>query len=127
MSRAYSVDLRRRVIEAVQGGLSAHQAAERFAIGHSTAVLWVRRFREYGERGPRKMGKPPGSRLDPHAQYLLTLLEQTPDLTLAELVARLKRDREVQVGITALWSFLTRRGLTFKKKRRTPPNKSART
>lgn len=65
-------------IEALQGGLSAHQAAEQFAIGHSTALLRVRRFRECGERGPRKMGKPPGSRLHPHAEYLLSLLEQPP-------------------------------------------------
>lgn len=127
MSRAYSVDLRQRVIEAVQGGLSAHQAAERYAVAYSTAVLWVRRLRQHGEWGPRKMGRPRGSLLDPHAEYLLALLEQTPDLTLAELAARLKRERQVQVGITALWNFLNQQGLTFKKKRRTPPNRNART
>lgn len=126
MSRAYSVDLRQRVIEAVQGGLSAHQAAERYAIAHSTAVLWVRRFREHGEWAPRKMGRPRGSLLDPHAEYLLALLEQTPDLTLVEFAATLKQERQVQVSITALWNFLNQQGLTFKKKRRMPPNKSVR-
>ncbi len=56
MTRAYSQDLRERVLGATAEGLSARQAAERFGIGVSTAIVWVRRARvfidETGEVDP---------------------------------------------------------------------------
>ncbi|WP_416135572.1 IS630 family transposase [Azotobacter chroococcum] len=116
MARAYSADLRRRVVEAAMGGLSARQAAERFDVGTATAIVWVRRFREGGELVARRQGKPRGLRLDPHADYLLGLLEQTPDLTLAELAATLERERGIRVSLATVWTFLDRHGMTFKKK-----------
>ena len=45
MSRALSDDLRQRVIEAVDGGMSRRGAARRFGIGEATANRWVRRWR----------------------------------------------------------------------------------
>ncbi|MFD2406923.1 IS630 family transposase [Azorhizophilus paspali] len=115
MARAYSADLRRRVVDAAMSGLSARQAAERFDIGTATAIVWVRRFREGGELVARRQGKPRGLRLDPHAHYLLGLLEQTPDLTLAELAATLERERGIRVSLATVWTFLDRHGMTFKK------------
>ena len=47
MGRAYSNDLRERVVRAViKGGLSRHQAAAQFGVGISTAINWVQRFHE---------------------------------------------------------------------------------
>jgi transposase len=54
MARAYSQDLRDRVIDAALKGLSARQAAARFGVGDATAIVWVRRARQTGERGARK-------------------------------------------------------------------------
>ena len=48
MARAYSQDLRDRVIDAALAGLSARGAAERFGFGEATAILWVRRGRQAG-------------------------------------------------------------------------------
>jgi putative transposase len=49
MARLYSMDLRERVVQAVeQEGLSRRQAADRFGIGIKTAIDWVSRFRETG-------------------------------------------------------------------------------
>ncbi len=45
MVQAYSSDLRSRVIKAAANGMSARQAAERFGVGISTAIVWVRRYR----------------------------------------------------------------------------------
>jgi transposase len=56
MARAYSQDLRDRVIDAALAGLSARGAAERFGIGLATAIVWVRRARQTGERKARKQG-----------------------------------------------------------------------
>ena len=57
MSRAYSADLRERVLAAVAAGQSARGAAARFGIGPATASRWVRRWRETGERTARKLGR----------------------------------------------------------------------
>jgi putative transposase len=57
MARAYSLDLRERVVVAVEkGGLSRHQAAAQFGVGVSTAINWVRRLRETGSFRPGKIG-----------------------------------------------------------------------
>src|SRR6202049_890812 len=57
MGRAYSVDLRERVVGAVcKGGLSCHQAAAQFGVGISTAILWVQRFRQTGSVEPDQTG-----------------------------------------------------------------------
>ena len=93
MARAYSQDLRERVIDA---GTSARQAAERFGIGVATAIVWVRRARE-GERSARKQGQPKRSKLDQHREFLLALIEAEPDITIAEMQERLRSE----AGVTA--------------------------
>src|SRR5882672_10339936 len=53
MGKPYSMDLRKRVVAAVEtGGLSCHQAAAQFGVGVSTAIVWVRRLRETGSVAP---------------------------------------------------------------------------
>ena len=122
MTRAYSQDLRDRVIDA---GTSARAAAERFGIGVATAIVWARRARE-GERGARKQGQPRRSKLDPHRDYLLGLIEAEPDMTIAEMQARLLSEAGVSASVGTIWTFLDRAGLTFKKRPPTPPSRSAR-
>ena len=123
MARAYSQDLRDRVIDA---GTSARAAAERFGIGVATAIVWARRARE-GERGARKQGPPRRSKLDPHRDYLLGLIEAEPDITIVEMQARLLSEAGVSASVSTIWTFLDRAGLTFKKRPPTPPSRSART
>ena len=43
MARAYSQDLRDRVIDAALGGMPARRVAAQFEIGVATAIVWVRR------------------------------------------------------------------------------------
>lgn len=117
MARAYSQDLRDRVIDAALAGVPARHAAARFGVGDATAIVWVRRARETGERTARKQGQPRRSKLDPHRDYLLGLIEATPDLTISELLERLLAERGVKASRATLWTFLDRCGLTFKKDR----------
>jgi transposase len=124
MARAYSQDLRDRVIDAGLSGSSARQAAARFGVGDATAIVWVRRARMTGERKARKQGQPRRSKLDPHRDYLLGLIAQTPDLTISELLERLLADRSMRASRATLWTFLDRCGLTFKK---SPPMRASRT
>jgi len=64
MARAYSQDLRDRVIDAALGGMPARRAAAQFEIGIATAIVWVRRARASGERVARRQGQPRRSKLD---------------------------------------------------------------
>src|SRR4051794_28989910 len=116
MARSYSQDLRDRVIEATESGTSARKAAARFEVAASTAIKWLERLRDSGERSARRQGRRPGSKLDPHRDFLLAAVEAEPDSTLGELQRRLVEERGVRAGIGTIWTFLDRYDLTFKKK-----------
>lgn len=116
MGRAYSADLRGRVIDAVASGSSARSAAARFGVGVATAIRWVRRHRETGERTARRQGHPVGSKLDAHAAFLMGLIGETVDMTLAEMRERLAAERGVRAGTGTLWRFFHRREITVKKR-----------
>ena len=127
MARALGADLRERVIEAVEGGLSTRAAARRFAVGESTAGAWHRRWRATGSVQPRRQGNQGGSQLDAHEAFLLDLVEETVDVTLAEIAERLEAEREVRVDPSTIWHFFRRRGVTYKKRPRMRASRSART
>ena len=115
MARSYSLDLRERVIGAVMGGLSARGAAARYGIGVATAVRWLRRFRDTGEVAARKQGQPGGSKLDPHEAFILALIGDKADISLAEIAETLDAERGVSACPATIWYFLDRRGYSFKK------------
>jgi len=113
MAKAYSADMRRRVVDRVEGGASRREAAEHYEVSPSTAVIWVRCFRETG----RCAAKPRGgstSPLEMHADFLLALIEVEPDLTLDEVVGAM-RDNNIPGSRTAVWRFFHRHKITFKK------------
>ena len=114
MARAYSEDLRGRVIAAVEAGQSARQAARLFLVSPSTAIKWVQRWRRSGSFAATLVGGRRRSPLDHHAGYLLALVGEQPDLTLAEIRDRLQA-RAVPAGITSVWRFFDRHGVSFKK------------
>lgn len=118
MTQAYSSDLRGRVIRAAAEGLSARAAAARFGVGVSTAIVWVRRFRQGGEAVARKQGKPRGSRLDAHTNFILGLIEAKDDITLIEMAEKLVAERQVQISPAMLCRWLKRSGMTYKKRPR---------
>ena len=53
MPRSYSGDLRERVIEAVEGGASRRETAERFEVSVSSAVKWLQRWHESKSAAPK--------------------------------------------------------------------------
>ena len=127
MARAYSQDLRDRVIDGAVSGLPIRQAAVRFGVGIATAILWVRRARESGERRARRQGQPRRSKLDPHRNFLLGLIEAKDDITLIEMQERLVAERSVKAGVGTSWTFLDRRDMTVKKRQLTQPSRIGRT
>jgi transposase len=114
------------VIDAALKGLSARQAAARFGIGDATAIVWVRRARQSGEREAPKQGQPRRCKLDTHCDFHMTLIEATPDLTISELLERLLAERGIKASRATLWGFLVRCGLTYKKRPPMRTNKTGR-
>jgi transposase len=116
MPRAYSSDLRIRVIRAVEGGSSARGAARRLGVGDSTATAWVGRWRQTGSTQAKSQKGRSRSPLAAHAAWLLSLLGERADLTLEE-IRELLGERGVQVAVSSIWRFFDRHGISFKKNR----------
>lgn len=128
MARAYGVDLRKRVVDAIDGGLSTREAARRFSIGISTSGAWHRAWRSSGRLEPGQQGKPKHSKLDAHEAFILALVETDGrDITLAEIAGHLEAERGIKAGVTTVHEFFAKRGITYKKRPRTRPNSSAQT
>ena len=125
MAKALSVDLRQRVIEAIRQGMSHRQAAARFGVSASSAIRWAAQLRTTGNVAPKKQGGDRKSgRIEAQAAFLLDQVARVPDISLAELQAKLD-ERGVRVGIGTLWRFFRRHRITRKKRRRMRPSSSA--
>jgi transposase len=114
MPKAYSGDLRERVIEAIEIGATRREAAERFEVSVSSAVKWVQRWRKSRSAAPKPRGGSV-SPLEEVAARVLAVVAEQPDLTLVETVAVLRRQR-IRTSRSSLWRFLGRHDITFKKK-----------
>jgi transposase len=113
MPKAYSADVRERVIASVESGASRREAAEQFEVSASAAIKWLQSWRRDGRSAARPRG---GSRspLEDHRDRLLALVENQADLTLDEIVAALRK-QGVTSSRSAVWRFFDRHGITFKK------------
>ena len=128
MSKALSLDLRRRVVAAVEAGASRRAAAERFGVGVSSAIRWVSRAQagqglEPGKRG----GDNRSHRIDAHRDRILGWVAETPDITLAEIGERLEAQAGYRPRPSIVHRFFQRHGVTRKKRRRTRQNKIGQT
>ena len=118
MVKAYSQDLRDRVIVAVEEeGMSCRGAAKRFGIGESSAIRWVDRRRRTGRRDPVGTGGHRPSKLKPHREWLLQALDAEPDITLTALAERFHSECGIKASASMLCRFFTFEGISFKKKR----------
>ncbi len=118
MTKPLSNDIRERLVSAVEGGLSRRCAAERFGVAASTAIKWVDQWRRTGDVGPRPQGGDHRShRIETHAEEIMAMIEEMPDITLGELVAHLDEVHGLTVAQSTVWRLLDRHGMTFKKNR----------
>ena len=114
MPRAYSQDLRERVIGAVEAGASCREAAAVFEVSPSSAIRWVALWWRTGTVAAKPVG---GKRspVDAHKELLLALIAAEPDLTLEEIRGKL-RQHGIVVSASMVWRFFDRHDISFKKK-----------
>jgi putative transposase len=118
MGAPLSMDLRERVVRAVEHeGMSRNEAATRFGVAISTAINWVKRFRQTGSVTPGQMGGHKKPKISgAHREWLLERCRGRP-FTLRELVAELASERGLKVDYRSVWEFVHAEGLSYKKKR----------
>jgi transposase len=114
MARPLSIDIRERVVAAVLTGETCRSVAARFRVSVSSVVKWSQRHRATGSVAPGKMGGHRKRVLEPHRAFILERIAQTPHLTLHRLKDELAA-RGVRVSHNAVWLFVRREGLRFKK------------
>ena len=112
--RAYSDDLRGLVVAEVAAGASRRSATLRFKVSASSAIRWVERHGQAGSVSARR-GRKPRSPLEPHTSWLLGLIAQEADLTLAEIAQRLLAHRGVRSTHSSIDRFFKRHKVSFKK------------
>src|SRR3954452_24054012 len=127
MPRAYSPDLRERVLAACEAGEGSQaRIAERYRIGERTLSGWLKVAREEGRRAPQPLGGGPEP-VGGEAATLAGLVAERNDATLAEYADLLAERAGVRRSPSALCRALKALGLVRKKKRSRPPSRTART
>ena len=116
MAQALSMDLRSRLLAAIDAGLSCRAAAVRFGVAPSTAIRWHAQRRETGDFTPKIQGGDMRSRrIEERSGGILALWAVRKDITLEELRSGLA-EIGLSVSVAGLHRFFVRRGMTRKKR-----------
>ncbi len=115
--RAYSIDLRQKVVEAYDRGVGTQrQIAETFGVSRSFVEKLLQRRRSTGNIAPSPHGGGVKSVLDNEALALVRqLVKEEPDATLEELCEAVHRQRGVRVSVSNMCTRLKHMGLPRKK------------
>ena len=128
--RAYSQDLRDRVLAAVEDGLSAREVADQFQVSPSYVVKACQRLHRTGERSARpQRSHTPRKLSDQQHAAIQARAKEKPDETIAELRAWVLHQLGVSISLASMWTTLARLGLTLKKspaRRRTDTSRRGR-
>ena len=126
MSKALSLDLKKRVLVAVAGA-SHRQAGERFGVSAASVSRWRALARVQGDARPRALGGDRRSgRIEAHKATILAELERVPDISIEEL-RRALAVKGLVFGFGTLQRFFARHRITRKKRPPTRPSRSGRT
>ena len=121
--KAYSMDLRERVLAGCDAGLGTKAVAEKYSVSES----WVRRLkqrrRETGRAGPTDQRHGPKPGWEAHAGRIREAVRRAPDATLQEY----REQFALPVSRSALARALVVLGLSRKKSRSGPASRTART
>src|SRR2546430_9568245 len=115
MARAYSLDLRERVVGAVSAGQSCRAVAVTFKVSVASVVKWSQRFRATGSAAAHKVGGRRPYALAGERACLLGRLTEKPDISLPALAAELP-ERAIKGSSFAACHFFGHEGISSKKK-----------
>ena len=115
--KAYSLDLRQRVVAAVTAGMSRAEALHIFQISQATLTRYLKQYRNGGNLTPRPHAGGPSLAI-PYAQHqaLSDLVAADPDATLAQLCDAWAKQTGVRVSQATMCRTLATIGLSRKKR-----------
>jgi transposase len=113
MAAAYSLDLRERVIQDADAGLSSKELSKRYHVSRAWVDALKQRRRDTGSIAPRKQTKFRRRVLEGQEDRLQALVTARPDATLAELRDALR----TSAALATIWRELNQLDLTIKKNR----------
>lgn len=124
MGQPLSMDLRSRLLAAIDDGMSCRGAAARFGVAPSTAIRWYAQRRETGSFAPKPQGGDMRSRrVEERSDDILALWAARKDITLEELRTGLA-EMGLTVSVAGLHRFFVRRGMTRKKRLAMPSSRT---
>ena len=115
--KAYSVDLRQKILETYQaGGISQRQLSERFRVTLSFIEKLLKQYRDTGSLAPKvRQQQTPTKLTSTQLETLAALVRANNDATLAELKEQLKQATGVTIGRSTVERILSRLNVTRKK------------
>ena len=116
MGYGYSLDLRKRIIDEAEATGSARAAARRYGVSPSCAITLLARWRKTGSLAPGQVGGQKRPKLADHVDWLREVMAATPDITLAELQARLA-EMGIEISRQSINDTLRALGYRYKKNR----------
>jgi len=114
MTKAYSMDLRRRIVSFVESGHSRRSAAAHFEVSAAFVVKLVAAFRSSGSYAPKPEGGWRYSKLDPQRAFLVRRLSEKADITMPELASELAAVG-LRIDPASLSRWFRRNGYRYKK------------
>jgi transposase len=115
--KQYSVDLRERLLGAIDAGLSPAEAARLFRVGPATITRWRRRQRERGHLAPSPRPGRPRRISSAQEAVLGEQVRVLPDATLAEHCAAWEVAHDTRLSPATMSRALARIGWPLKKSR----------
>ena len=115
MPKPLSNDLRKRLIKAVESGMSARAAGRRLDIAESTATGIVKDWRDRDSYEPLSTGGCRRSVLEEEAMFIEQMVSEHGDWSEAELNAHLRQECGIEVHDTTVGRFIRAKGWRYKK------------
>ncbi len=125
--KAFSMDLRERVLAMCDAGRTTREIARVFAVSEA----WIRRLKQRRREDGVVAARPAGGRRHGHfdsarLQQLAAWLRQHPDATLEWLLGRVDRDMGLRCSVMAVCRAVKKLGWSLKKRRFEPTSETAR-
>lgn len=122
MPKAYSLDLRERVVKAYLSGKTSTEVAEIFSVSHDFVSNMVNKYQEKGSLETKKIGGyVPHKIRGEDLNWLKDKLTENSDLTIKALIILIAKERKVKASYTAMRKAILRLNFSFKKRAFLPP------
>jgi transposase len=121
--KAYSQDLRQRVVRAVDAGQSQAEIAKTFAVSVATIKRYLKQRRETGHVLPKAIPGRPAKKGAVLQAHLSAQLEAHPDVTREEHCRLFQAEYGIEVSTASISRARAALGWTRKKRRSLPGNK----